>query len=185
MLHLVRFSSLRQESSLWAFLCIHVVVTDEPETGAPYTVDFRPLFICCGVLLLCQTPFRSETRSSFKAITLSICHEALGYCAGPTKFFRPLPDGTSTQYTQTQSSLSMGHLKEKKRHKSESETHQLDQLPPAPCCHVLLSNMLSNHLQGGWAGRQTPGLGNLLPIVDWAVARWGRQIRESRYKWAA
>lgn len=39
--------------------------------------------------------------------------------------------------------------------------------------------------QGGWAGRQTPGLGNLSTSVDWAVAQWGRQIGEPRYKWAA
>lgn len=49
----------------------------------------------------------------------------------------------STHKHPGQSPLLMEYTKEKKRHKSESETRQLGQLPPDPCCQVLLSNLLS------------------------------------------
>lgn len=76
MLHLVSFSWLRLFKDLLSELLDFSLYsccgrkTDKPETGAPDTVDFRPLFICCGVFLLCRTSFMSETRSSFKAITV-------------------------------------------------------------------------------------------------------------------
>lgn len=148
---------------------------DEPETGAADTVAFRPLFICCGVLLLCRTS---------KLLLLSVCHEAVGYCAGPTKLFRSPPDSTSTPKHHGQSPLSMDHPKEKKRHKSESETHfQLGQLSPAPCCQVLLSNLLSirNKVDEPQGKCQVWGTYRLVSTV----AQWGRQIGEPRYKWAA